>query len=40
MLQFKNEVVVDSKEDQVDVQDDPDKKEMDDINSDDERERY
>ena len=37
MLQFKKEVGVDSKEEQADVEDDPDEEEMDNINLDDER---
>ena len=40
MLQFKKEIGVDSKEEQVDVEDDPDKEEMDDINLDKGRERH
>ena len=40
MLQFKKEVGVDSKEEQVDGEDDPDEEEMDDINLDDKRERH
>ena len=40
MLQFKKEVGVDSKEDQTDVEDDPDEEEMGDINLDNERERH
>ena len=39
MLQFKKEVGVDIKEEQADVEDDPDEEEMDDVNIDDERER-
>ena len=38
MLRFKNEVGVDSKEDQAHVEDDPDEEEMGDVNLDDERE--
>ena len=40
MLQFKKEVGVDSKEEQADVEDDPDEEEMDDVNLDNERERH
>ena len=40
MLQFKKEVGVDSKEEQADVEDDPDEEEMDDVNIDDKRERH
>ena len=40
MLWFKKEVGVDIMEDQADVEDDPDKEEMDDFNIDDERERH
>ena len=40
MLRFKKEVGVDIKEDQADVEDDPDEKEMDDVNLDEERERH
>ena len=39
-LQFKEEVRVDSKEEQVYVEDDPDEEEMDDVNLDGERERH
>ena len=39
ILRFKNEVSVDSKEEQEDMEDDPDEEEMDDITLDDERER-
>ena len=39
MLHFKKEVGVDSKEEQADVEDDPDEEEMDNVNLDDERER-
>ena len=37
MLRFGWTVGVESKEDQADVEDDPDKEEMDDVNIDDER---
>ena len=40
MLRFKNEFGVASKEEQVDVDDDPDEEEMDDVNLDDKRERH
>ena len=40
MLQFKNEFSVDSKEEQADVEDDPDEEEMDDVNLYNERERH
>ena len=40
MLSFKEDVGVDSTEDQADVEDDPDEKEMDDVNLDDGRERH
>ena len=40
MLQFKTEVGVDSKDEQVDVDDDPDKEDTEDVNLDDERERH
>ena len=40
MLKFKNGVGVDSKEEQADVEDDPDKEEMEDVNIDDRRERH
>ena len=40
MLQFKNDVGVDSKVEQADMEDDPDEEEMDDVNLDDERERH
>ena len=40
MLQFKNEFSVDSKEDQVKVEDDPDEEDMEDTNLDDEREPH
>ena len=40
MLQFKNEVGVDSKEDQAGVEDDPVEEEMDYVNLDDKRERH
>ena len=38
MIWFKNEVGVESKEEQADVEDDPDEKEMDDVNLDEEME--
>ena len=40
MLRFKKKVGVDSKEEQADVEDDPDEDEMDDVNLDDKRERH
>ena len=40
MLQFKKEVGVDSKEEQVDVEDDPDEEDMDNANLDDKMERH
>ena len=40
MLWFKNEVGVDSEEDQADVEDDTNEEEMDDANLDNERERH
>ena len=40
MLQFKKGVGVDSKEEQVDVDNDPDEYEMDDINLENKRERH
>ena len=40
MMQFKNEVGVESKEDQVDVEYDTDEEDMENINLDDERERH
>ena len=40
MLQFKNEVGVDIKEDQADMEDYSYEEEMDDVNIDDERERH
>ena len=40
MLQFKKEVGVDSKEEQVDVEDDPDEEDMDNVNLDDKMERH
>ena len=40
MLQFKKEVGVDSKEDQADVEDDPDEEDMENISIDDDRERH
>ena len=40
MLQFKKEVVVDSKEEHADVEDDPYEEEMDDVNKDNEREHH
>ena len=40
MLQFKKEVVFDSKEEHADVEDDPYEEEMDDVNKDYERERH
>ena len=40
MLHLKKGVVVDSKEEQVDVEDDPDEEDMDNVNLDDERERH
>ena len=40
MLRFLKEVDVDSKEEQADVENDPDEEDMDDANLDDERERH
>ena len=40
MLRFKNEVGVDSREEQVDMEDDPNENEMDGVNLDNERERH
>ena len=40
MLRFKKEVCVDSKEYQVDLEDDPDEEDMDDVNLDDKREHH
>ena len=40
MLHFKKDVGVDSKEDQADVDDDPDEEDMDDVNLDNKRERH
>ena len=40
MLRVLKEVGVDSKEEQADVDDDPDEEDMDDANLDDERERH
>ena len=40
MLWFKKEVGVDIKDDQADMEDDPNEEEMDDVNLDDERERH
>ena len=40
ILQFKMEVRVYIREEQADVEDDPDEEEMDDVNLDDERERH
>ena len=37
MLQFKKEVGVEIREEQADVEDDPDEEEMEDVNIDDER---
>ena len=37
MLRFKNEVGIDSEEEQADVEDDPDEEDMDNVNLDDER---
>ena len=39
LLQFKNEVSVDSKEEQKELENDPHEDEMDDVNIDDERDR-
>ena len=40
MLQFKKDVIVDSNEEQADVEDDPDEEDMNDIHLDDEREHH
>ena len=40
VLRFKKEVSVESKEEQADVEGDPDEEEMDGVNLDDERERH
>ena len=40
MLQFNKEVGVDSNEEQVDVEDDPDEEGVDDINLDEKRKRH
>ena len=40
LIEFKNEDVFDSKEEQAEVENDPDEEEMDDVNIDDERERH
>ena len=40
MIRLKKEVVVDSKEDQADVEDNPDEEDTDDVNLDNERERH
>ena len=40
LLQFKKEDGVDSKEEQAELENDPDEEEIDDVNKDDERERH
>ena len=40
MIQFKKKVDVESKEEQADMEDDPDKEEMEKINLDEKRERH